>query len=75
LPRYCEAMRRALPLLLLIATPALAEGPPPHSGLVRTRSMPELSDIALFGLAALGVWAARRAMRARFRRQGNNAQH
>ena len=68
-------MRRALPLLLLplllpTAAPALADGPPPHSGLVRARSMPELSDVALFGLAALGVWAARRAMRARFRRQG-----
>ena len=61
-------MRFALPLLLLIAVPALAEGPPPHSGLVRTRSMPELSDIALFALAAAGVWIARRAVRAKFRR-------
>ncbi|MDB5681521.1 MAG: hypothetical protein JWO16_1326, partial [Sphingomonas bacterium] len=36
-------MRFALPLLLL-ATPALAQAPP-HSGVIHTRSMPELSDI------------------------------
>jgi hypothetical protein len=63
-------MRIALPLLLLIANPALADVAP-HSGLVRTRSMPELSDIALFAVAVLGVWIVRRAMRARFRRQAS----
>ena len=59
-------MRVALPLLLLIAAPALAQGA--HSGQISTRSMPELSDIALFCVAVLGVWFVRRAMRARFRR-------
>jgi hypothetical protein len=62
-------MRIALPLLLLLlllASPVLAVAP--HSGLVRTRSMPELSDIALFLVAVAGVWIVRRAMRARFRR-------
>ena len=57
----------ALPLLLL-ATPALAMVPP-HSGVIHTRSMPELSDIALFVMAAAGVWLARRALRKRFARQ------
>lgn len=47
-------------LLLLAAAP--------HSGAVATRSMPELSDIALFVCAALGVWFVRSRLRARFRR-------
>ena len=50
-------------LALLIATPALAA---PHSGVVKVRTGPELSDIVLFGVAALGVWLVRRAMRKRF---------
>lgn len=53
-------------LALLIATPALAAAP--HSGIAGTRSMPELSDLALFACAALGVWFVRRQLRARFRR-------
>ena len=48
---------------LLIAGPALAA---PHSGVVKVRTGPELSDIALFVMAALGVWLVRRAMRNRF---------
>jgi hypothetical protein len=48
---------------LLIATPALAA---PHSGVVKVRTGPELSDIALFVMAGVGVWLVRRAMRARF---------
>lgn len=48
---------------LLIANPALAA---PHSGVVKVRTGPELSDIVLFVVAALGVWLVRRAMRARF---------
>ncbi|MES2097204.1 MAG: hypothetical protein V4459_10645 [Pseudomonadota bacterium] len=55
----------ALPLLLL-ATPALADDPPPHSGIVKVRRAPELSDIALFAMAVGGVWFARRALRKRF---------
>ena len=54
-------------LLLLIATPALAEEPA-HTGVAGSRSMPELSDFALFAVAAGGVWFVRRAMRARFRK-------
>jgi hypothetical protein len=50
--------------LLLLASPAFADDP--HSGVVHTRSGPEVSDIALFVMAAGGVWAARRAMRARW---------
>ncbi|MEI9928392.1 MAG: hypothetical protein WDN44_12735 [Sphingomonas sp.] len=53
-------------LLLTIAAPALADEPA-HSGVAGTRSMPELSDVALFAVAAAGLYAARRALRARFR--------
>ncbi len=60
----------ALPLLLL-ATPVFAADPPPHSGIIRTRNMPELSDIALFGMAVAGVWFARRALRKRFAKQAD----
>ncbi|MBY0521523.1 MAG: hypothetical protein K2P79_13975 [Sphingomonas sp.] len=49
-------------LLLFLASPALAA----HSGAAHPRTAPELSDIALFVMAAIGVWAVRRAMRARF---------
>ena len=56
-------MIRALPLLLLLATPALAA----HNGEVNRRSMPELSDLALAAMAAGGIWLAQRAMRRRKR--------
>jgi len=56
-------MRALLPLLLL-ATPALAAAP--HSGVVKQRTAPELSDVALFVMAAAGVFLARRAMLRRF---------
>ncbi len=52
-----------LALALLIASPALAA---PHSGVATPRTAPELSDIALFAMAAGGVYLVRRAMRARF---------
>ncbi|MBN8813942.1 MAG: hypothetical protein J0J06_00685 [Sphingomonas sp.] len=52
--------------LLLFATPAFAQVPP-HSGIIHTRSMPELSDIALFAMAVGGVWLVRRALRKRFK--------
>lgn len=58
-------MRLILPLLLLTG-PAFAAEPPPHSGIVKERHAPELSDIALFCLAVGGVWFARRALRKRF---------
>ncbi|MDH4744080.1 hypothetical protein OMP43_08635 [Sphingomonas sp. CBMAI 2297] len=62
-------MRNALlPLLLLAATPALAADEPPHTGRAGTRSMPELSDLALAACAAAGVWFVRSRLRARFRK-------
>ena len=54
-----------LPLLLLPASLWAT----PHSGIIKTRSMPEASDIALFVMAVLGVWIVRRAMRSRFAKQ------
>lgn len=57
---------RFLPLALLLAAPALAA---PHSGVPKIRTGPELSDIALFAMAVLGVWFVRRAIRARFARR------
>jgi hypothetical protein len=50
---------------LLVAVPALAVTPA-HTGVPKVRTGPELSDIALFAMAVLGVWLVRRAMRARF---------
>jgi hypothetical protein len=61
-------MRLLLPLLLL-ASSALAAAAPPHSGVVHPRTAPELSDIALFVMAAVGVFLARRAMRRRFEKR------
>lgn len=55
-------LRLLLPLLA--AAPALAA----HSGEVSRRTMPELSDLALAGLAAGGIWLAQRAMRRRKRK-------
>ncbi|WP_025560148.1 hypothetical protein [Sphingomonas sp. UNC305MFCol5.2] len=51
--------------VLLIATPAFAAAP--HSGVAGSRSMPELSDLALFACAAFAVWFVRNRLRARFR--------
>lgn len=48
-----------LPFLL-----AIASG---HTGVARVRTGPEPSDVALFAFAALAIWLARRALRARFR--------
>jgi len=53
-------------LAILIATPALAATP--HSGVAGARSMPELSDLALFACAAFAIWFVRSRLRARFRR-------
>jgi hypothetical protein len=61
---FATMIRSAL-LLATLATPAFAGA---HSGIAGSRSMPELSDIALFAVAAFGVWFVRRALRARFRR-------
>lgn len=58
-----------MPLLifLLVAAPAFAADDG-HSGVAGVRTGPELSDIALFVMAALGVWFTRRALRARARK-------
>lgn len=45
---------------------AVASG---HTGVARVRTGPELSDVALFVVAALAVWFVRRALRARFRKR------
>ncbi len=47
----------ALPLL------AVQSG---HDGIVHPRTAPELSDIALFVFAVMGVFLVRRALRKRF---------
>lgn len=49
----------------MIALPLLAVQSG-HSGIVHPRTGPELSDIALFVVAVLGVWLVRRALRKRF---------
>jgi hypothetical protein len=53
--------------LLFLAAPAFADEPA-HSGVAGRRTMPEFSDIALFAVAAGGIWFVRRQMRARFRK-------
>ena len=62
--RYTRFMLR-IALALLIAGPAFAAAP--HSGVAGPRSMPELSDLALFACAAFSVWFVRHRLRARFR--------
>ncbi|WP_171009523.1 hypothetical protein [Sphingomonas sp. 2SG] len=37
-----------------------------HSGIVHRKTGPEWSDLALFVVAAIGVWLVRRALRRRF---------
>ncbi|HEU0045749.1 hypothetical protein [Sphingomonas sp.] len=37
-----------------------------HTGVVRPRTAPELSDLVLFAVAVLAVWFVRRALRRRF---------
>ena len=60
-------MRMILLLLaFLTASPAAAQVSA-HSGLIDRHGF-ELSDVALFAFAVIGVWLARRALRARFRR-------
>ncbi|CAN5552798.1 hypothetical protein BH09PSE4_BH09PSE4_14900 [soil metagenome] len=64
--RYPTPMRFAA-LFLLLATPAFAQDAP-HSGVAHARTGPALSDAALFLMAVAGVFLARRAMRAKSRR-------
>ena len=53
----------ALVLPLLLTFPALADGG--HDGVVKPRTAPELSDIALFVAAAVAIGLTRRALRRR----------
>lgn len=53
-------------LLLFISAPAAADNG--HSGVATPRTAPELSDLALFAMAAGGVWFTRRALRRRARK-------
>jgi hypothetical protein len=39
-----------------------------HSGIIRPRTHPELSDIALFAFAIGAIWLLRRALRRRNRK-------
>lgn len=55
---------RTIFLTLLLIGPALADTG--HDGIVRPRTMPELSDLALFVLAVVAIWLTRRALRRRF---------
>lgn len=60
--RYPSSMRTLFLLLVLVMPTAVFA----HGGIPKVRTAPELSDIALFAFACLGVWLVRRAMRARF---------
>ena len=51
-------------LILVVPTAVFAA----HTGVPRVRTGPELSDIALFVVACIGVFVIRRALRARFRK-------
>jgi hypothetical protein len=53
---------RTLLIFALVAVPAFADDPAAHSGVVKVRTGPAASDIALFVMAAIGIWLARRAM-------------
>ena len=55
---------RTLILLVILVMPTAVFAA--HTGVPKVRTAPELSDIALFVMACLGVWIVRRAMRARF---------
>lgn len=49
--------------VILSGAPLWAQGG--HDGVVRPRTAPEPSDIALFVVAALAIWFTRRALRRR----------
>jgi ABC-type nickel/cobalt efflux system permease component RcnA len=55
--------------MISLAALAVAGG---HSGIVHARTGPELSDLALFVVAGLGIWLVRRALRRRFAHRSRN---
>ena len=55
---------RTLFLLLILVVPSAVFAA--HTGVPKIRTGPELSDIALFVLACIGVFLVRRALRTRF---------
>lgn len=63
--RGFRCARRFGPPDPMIALPLLAVQSG-HSGIVHPRTGPELSDIALFVFAVIGVFLVRRALRKRF---------
>ncbi len=68
-PRLIAALRRAgaLTQVAIVATASTTRAlATPHSGVAAPRTGPALSDIALFVLAAFGVFLVRRALRKRF---------
>ncbi len=46
--------------------PTTEQIPSGHTGTATPRTGPELSDLALFAVAAIAVWLVRRALRRRF---------
>lgn len=56
------------PLAFLAALAGAGPVAAAHDGVVRYRTSPEWSDIALAVFAVVAVWFVRRALRARFRR-------
>jgi hypothetical protein len=56
-------MRTLFFLILFVMPTAIFAA---HTGVTKVRTQPELSDVALFVLACIGVWIVRRALRARF---------
>lgn len=65
MPLPMRFARLLSPLLLLLAAPALAS---PHSGVAKERTGPALSDLALFAMAAGGIWFAQRRLKSRNRK-------
>ena len=61
---YPRPMRTLFLLLILVMPTAVFAA---HTGVPKIRTGPELSDIALFVMACIGVFLIRRAMRAKFR--------
>lgn len=51
----------------MLSSATIASAPPPPTA----RTAPEASDVALFAMAAAGIWFVRRALRRRFAKARN----